>query len=292
MTQGPLRIGELSRRVGVTPELLRAWESRYGLLRPTRTGGGFRLYSDEDVARVRRMQQLLDDGIAASEAARMAQEEEAAAPAAPEAAAIDTPVLHQLSVALTPALDAFDEAQAHWVLDRALGAFRLEAVLSELLLPYLRDLGERWERGEITVAQEHFASTLIRARLLALAQGWDRGAGPRALLACPSGERHDLPLVMFGLALRRHGWRITFLGADTPFDTLLPTAQRLAPDLIVLAATTSESFDGSGDDLRELTQRWQVALAGPGASPQLATALGATVLADDPVACAERVATA
>ena len=101
-----------------------------------------------------------------------------------------------------------------------------------------------WERGEISVAQEHFASNLLRGRLLGLARGWDRGAGPRAVLACPPGERHDLGLVIFGLALRELGWRITFLGADTPPDTVVETVRRLEPEALVLAVTDSARLDG------------------------------------------------
>src|SRR5690242_13227449 len=69
---GVLRIGELSRRVGVSDHVLRAWESRYGLLRPVRSPGGFRLYSDRDEERVRRMQFHLARGLGAAEAARAA----------------------------------------------------------------------------------------------------------------------------------------------------------------------------------------------------------------------------
>ena len=93
-------------------------------------------------------------------------------------------------------------------------------MLRDVVLPYLRDLGERWERGEATVAQEHFASNVLRGRLLGLARGWGRGSGPRAVLACAPGELHDLPLIVFGLVLSARGWVITYLGPDTPISTI------------------------------------------------------------------------
>jgi hypothetical protein len=71
------------------------------------------------------------------------------------------------------------------VLDGLLGTLSVEAVLAEVVLPYLHELGEAWERGEASVAQEHFASALLRGRLLGLARGWGGGSGPHALLACP-----------------------------------------------------------------------------------------------------------
>ncbi len=210
---GHLRIGELSRRTGASVDLLRAWEKRYGLLDPDRSEGGFRLYSDDDVARVRAMQAHLVDGLAAAEAARRALEN-----GGPEAGGGD--LVAQFRRELADALGSFAEGRANAVLDRLLGALSLDAVLVEVVLPYLHELGEAWGRGEASVAQEHFASNVIRGRLFGLARGWGEGAGPHALLACAPLEQHDLALIAFGLALRNRGWRITYLGQDTPLSAL------------------------------------------------------------------------
>jgi MerR family transcriptional regulator, light-induced transcriptional regulator len=239
-----LRIGELARRTGVATELLRAWERRYGLFTPERTAGGYRLYSDDDVQRVRRMRELLGTGLSAAEAARQAASEpSASAEVAPAAAA---------SAELRRALEQFDDAAAHAAFDRLLADYSTRAVLAGVVLPLLRELGEGWERGEISVAQEHFASNLLRGRLLGLARGWDRGSGPRAVLACPPGERHDLGLVIFGLSLRELGWRITFLGADTPPDTIVETVERLGPEALVLAVTDSARLEGLAEAVGRL----------------------------------------
>src|SRR5687767_9495114 len=121
---GYLRIGELARRTGASPELLRAWERRYGLLRPTRSQGGFRLYTAADEARVRRMRDQLARGVAAAEAARLAVDAEAVA-VPPPAAAAPSPPLQEAARELAEALDRFQEEQAHAVLDRLLAAYRL-----------------------------------------------------------------------------------------------------------------------------------------------------------------------
>ena len=97
---------------------------------------------------------------------------------------------------------AFDTTAGQQAFDRLLGVRSLDAALREVVLPVLREVGERWARGEITVAQEHFATELITGRLRGLAREWDHGLGPRAVLACPSGERHDVGLLCCGLALR------------------------------------------------------------------------------------------
>ena len=145
-----LRIGELSRRLGVSAHVLRAWESRYGLLQPVRSAGGFRLYSEADELRVRRMQAHLTHGLSAAEAARAvlgaggAAGADAGRAAGPYRA---PPTAGELSSALRQALDAFDEPAAEAVLYRLLSGLSRPAVLRDFALPYLAELGQRWERG-------------------------------------------------------------------------------------------------------------------------------------------------
>jgi DNA-binding transcriptional MerR regulator len=286
-----LRIGELSRRLGVSDHVLRAWERRYGLLRPMRSPGGFRLYSADDEVRVRRMQDHLADGLSAAEAARAALAEEQVS--VPHVKAIEpTDGLLGGHGALARAMDHMDEAAAHAVLDQLFARFTVETVLRDVVLPYLRTVGERWELGHATVAQEHFASHLLRGRLVSLARGWSNGRGPSALLACPAGEEHDLPLLIFGIVLYRNGWRISYLGANTPLEDVTRTAAELQPDLVVLAAVTPDRFDGTERELSRLARMVPLALAGSGATLAVAQAVGAQLLEDDPVGAAEQIAAA
>jgi DNA-binding transcriptional MerR regulator len=282
-----LRIGELSRRVGVSDHLLRAWESRYGLLRPVRSPGGFRLYSEADQARIRAMQAYLAEGLSAAQAARAALGGGAgAAPGAgPPAAA---PAAGEYLAALGQALDAFDEPAAQAVLDRALAGLSVPAVLRDVVLPYLAGLGERWQRGTASIAMEHFASNLIRGRLAGLARGWGSGHGPQALLACPPGEQHDLALMMFGIVLHHQGWRIGYLGANTPAGELARVAGVSRPDLVVLAAARPQTLEPIQAELTALARRFPLALAGAGATAQFAGEAGARLMAGDPVTEAER----
>jgi DNA-binding transcriptional MerR regulator len=277
--EGVLRIGELSRRVGVSPEVLRAWERRYGVLRPTRTEGGFRLYSTADEERVRRMLSLQQQGLSPAVAARTAVTEDAGAAAPAEA----------LRLALADALNRFDETAANRAFDRGLATLTLDTLLQAVVLTYLADLGDRWSAGLASVAQEHFASNVIRGRLLGLARDWGQGGGPLALLACPPGELHDLGLICFGLALRARGWRIAFLGADTPLDTLLQAATDLRPDLVVLTATTPERFTRIRSGLRELRDASRLAVGGAGATESLVASVRAELLDGDPVSQAARI---
>ena len=283
-----LRIGELSRRAGVSGHVLRAWERRYGLLQPVRSDGGFRLYTEADERRIRQMRDHLARGLSAAEAAQATLQDDAAAgrvaaPGRLPAAA------GELAGALRHAFDAFDEPAAQAILDRLVSDLSVTAVMREIVLPYLAELGDRWERGDASIAQEHFASNLIRGRLAGLARGWGDGSGPRAILACPPGERHDLALMIFGVTLNRQGWRIGYLGADTPVEELTRTAAADPPDLAVLAATLRGALEPLTAELAALARTAPLALAGAGAAPQLAAAVGAQRLASNPVTAAETI---
>jgi DNA-binding transcriptional MerR regulator len=275
-----LRIGEFARRVGVSAAVLRAWERRYGLLEPIRSAGGFRLYTAEDAERVGRMQQGLDQGLSAAEAARAAR----------ASARRSESLFENAAERLLAAIRAYDEAAVHDVLDESFAAFGLEAVLRELILPALTQVGREWEQGTLTVSQEHFASNVIRARLLSLARLWGRGAGPVAVLACAPGEQHDISLLAFGLVLRTHGWRIIFLGADTPITTLAQAAEGTGSALTVLASFDPSRLEAESTRIRRLARKLPLVLSGPGATEQLCTRLGVQRLDGDLITAAHEIA--
>jgi MerR family transcriptional regulator, light-induced transcriptional regulator len=264
----------------VTPELLRAWEQRYGLLRPVRTSGGFRLYGEEDAERVARMRRALEEGLSAAQAARVALA---------AAASLDRPI-EDATAGLMSAIESYDEAAVQTALDDGLAAFGIEAFVRDLILPTLSAVGRGWEQGSVEISQEHFATNLIRGRLLALARLWGRGSGPLALLACAPGEQHDISLLAFGLILRSHGWRILFLGADTPLSTLQLTANKTGPAVIVLVTFDTTLVNAEGAALRRLTRIAPLFLGGPGASPDITGRLRVRRLNGDLIAAAHEVA--
>jgi DNA-binding transcriptional MerR regulator len=280
-----MRIGELSRRTAVSPELLRAWERRYGLLRPRRTDGRTRLYSAADETRVRLMQRYIEDGLAPSEAAEMVTASRLTirpghAIAIPPA---DVRLVHD---EMHASLDRFDETSAQRALERLFSTYSPLTVVRDVMMPYLHEVGDRWAEGHVSVAQEHFATNFLHARLLAFARGWDRGLGPRAVLACARGEQHTFGLISFGVALHQLGWRITYLGADTSVAMIEEAAAHVRPDLVVVSAALPERLAEVVADLAALGERWPTAIAGAGASPALAAAAGARHLDGDPVTIA------
>ncbi|HEU5287433.1 MAG TPA: MerR family transcriptional regulator [Candidatus Limnocylindria bacterium] len=280
-----IRIGELAKRAGVSPELVRAWERRYALLSPRRTEGGYRLYDDDAVSRIRRMRELIAGGMSTAQAADLAK----AGAAAPAVAA---PIPSELTAALAQALRSLDEASAHAAVDRLLSTVTVESFITDAVLPILRDIGERWSVRRTTIGHEHFATTVLRGRLLGLARGWDNGPGPLVALACLPGELHDVGLVAFGIVLSRSGLRVLYLGQDTPLDSVADLAVGQGCVLAVIASVESARFDEHASGLRKLARSLPVAIGGAGANAAIAKRTGARLLPEDPVAAAREIARA
>ncbi|NYG54237.1 MerR family transcriptional regulator [Nocardioides perillae] len=310
MSTGPavgLRIGALAERVGASETVLRVWERRYGLFSPTRTAGGYRLYGPDDERRARAMVEAREQGVPAAQAAAAILAAERRVGARPDAGEPGTdagPAGDALATAPTAATAAsaagwvadllaatarLDHVASHQVVDRALASASVEVVVRDVLLPFLAEVGTGWEEGSVSIEQEHFASDLVRGRLTTLGSGLGAGTGPLVLLACPPGERHDLGLKAFELVALRAGCRTRYLGADTPLASVEAAAARTEPDLVVLSATRAEVLSGVADELRDLAGRHPLALAGAGATPEIAEQVGATLVSGDPVTAARHL---
>jgi methanogenic corrinoid protein MtbC1 len=204
--------------------------------------------------------------------------------------AIPAGELERATRVIRDALDRYDETGAQLALQSILTAHTPISVIRDLIIPYMRDTGERWTAEHITTAQEHFASNFFVARLLALSRGWDHGLGPRALLACGPGDQHTIALIAFGIALHHLGWRITYLGADTPIDMTAAAAAQLQPDLITLSISTN-NHPPAQQLHRLLSSSWPLALAGPGTTFQHADQSGARHIAEDPITASLTITT-
>lgn len=274
--EGPgLRIGELARRGGVPPATLRAWERRYGILEPKRTEAGYRIYGADDERRLLEMVDLITRGIAPAEAADRVKRKSGSAAATPEAVAGTPP--KELITQLLQMVEEFDEAGAQSLIDRAVSGYSLPALITEIVLPLLHETGERWRDGTMTVAHEHFASNLVRGRLLAIARGWGGGIGPLALLVCPPADEHDIGLACFGLMLRERGWRVAFLGAKTPIETVKETVQQIEPAVAVMALTAPDAARAIAD-AGPLELGCPLVIAGSEATPEIAERLQVELL--------------
>ena len=229
-------VSAAARATGVTEDRLRTWERRYGVPAPPRTGSGRRLYGEADLAVIRRMAALMDSGLSAASAAAAVHEQ--------------PPAAVQLPVELDPRCEALVQA-AHLLDDtllldllaageRALG---VEAALDHIVLPALIEAGRRWERGGLTVAQEHLLSEAIRTWLVfhSYQIGDPEPDAPRLLVGCPEDERHDLGAFALALLLRLHGMRVTYVGADVPTAALVDAVQTVPFDAVCLSVTAATS---------------------------------------------------
>ncbi len=237
-----LRIGEVSRRTGVGVPTLRAWERRYGLLSPARTDGGHRLYRERDVAHVRAMQRLLDDGWSAGAAARQVLREPPAAtgPVAPEPTAADREAAAVLVTRLEDAIDAFDAGAADEALDDVLARLEVPRALDEVVLPVLRRVGDGWEDDPRVIAREHFATNTLRPRLQRLLRTSGRRGTRTLLAAAPEHEEHDLGLLAGAVVAAGAGWGVHYLGPRTPVEAMQRAVADLRPDVVLIGAVSRD----------------------------------------------------
>ncbi len=234
---------------GLSPETLRAWERRYGLLKPKRSPGGHRLYSQYDIDMLQWLVARQKEGLSISRAVEMwrSLEKEGQDPLqqhhAPQIAVeAGGTTLDDLRKSWVEGCMAFDEQSAEQALAQAFAIAAPEVVCTEVLQKGLADIGERWYQGEISVQQEHFASALAMRRIDALI-----AAAPpatrlgRLLAANPPGEEHDFGLLLITYLLRRRGWEVVYLGANVPLARLDATLEITTPRLVLSVAQTLNS---------------------------------------------------
>jgi DNA-binding transcriptional MerR regulator len=243
------RIQRVSQITGIAPATLRAWERRYRLVDPERTAKGYRLYTEDDVARLRRVKDLMDGGLKIGEAVELVRR---TAPALlPPHADAEGP-LEELRTGLRGALLAMDRAGALRVWERLAHVSPVRRV-DEVLLPLMAQLGDLWAERHASVAQEHFASAFVRERLVLMREEMEEAgaAGPLAVCAGPPGDLHEFGLMATALHLLARGWRIVYLGLDVPLDDLRAVLQEQRPALLCVSVITPLA----PDCFRELTRR-------------------------------------
>ncbi len=233
---------------GVNPITLRAWERRYGLIRPTRTDSGHRLYTREQIEQIQRVLALLEKGIPISQVRQVI--EARAQAAAPAATAGPWPAYRERMVS---AITRFDENALEDTYNEALALHPTDLVTRRLLLPLLEELGERWASAEGSVAEEHFFGVYLRNKLGARFHHRARGnTGPKLLIACLPGELHEIGALLFALAVQELGYRIVLLGANMPLGDLPVVVRRAAIDAIVLSGSVTPAPELLTADLPRL----------------------------------------
>ena len=228
-----LPIRTISSLTGVNAITLRAWERRYGLIRPQRTAKGHRLYTHQHVELIRRVLALVDGGVPISRVGALLEADPDARRAAP-----DRGPWADYVERMAAAIVRFDEPELDRVQDEALSVHPMEQVTRHAILPLLVRLGERWKKVAGAIAEEHFFAMYLRSKLGARLQHRMRyAAGPRIMAACAPGEQHEIGLLLFALEAHAAGLRTVLLGADTPLDDIAIAQQRSRSDAIVISSS-------------------------------------------------------
>lgn len=291
------------RETGLTADVLRVWERRYGLPRPQRTAGRHRLYSDYDIATVKWLKNRQAEGFSISRAAQLWKELMAAGKNPLEDAihvkTSSTPAqtdgmsMELLREQWLEGCLSFDTVKAEEALNQAFALFPVEMVCDTILRKGLNTIGEQWYLGRISVQQEHFASSLAIRRLETLISATPQATlSKTVLVGCPPGEMHTFPVLLLSLFLQRAGINVVYLGADVPIAQLDAALDTIQPDLVVLSAqqlVTAANLSSAVLAVRE----WGVPMAYGGLIfnqvPELRKHVSAAFLGEDLETAVEKV---
>ena len=248
--QGLFSIGAVSSLTGVNSVTLRAWERRYGLIKPSRTESGHRLYSDKDIEQIRRILGFLNEGVAISrikEALKLSSNIET------QTDIEDLNRWNKYQAEMLRGVHIFDEGLLNDTYHEALSLHSVDVVAKKLLLPLLEKLGQRWMNVSTGVAEEHFFSSFMRNRLGARFHHLNKlKTGSLLVAACVEGEKHEFGLLLFSLYAHSLGYRIILLGADMPLTQLAEVVNRSNSDGIVLSVTVEPEYPQFIKGLKQL----------------------------------------
>jgi len=283
----PIRV--IAELTGVPAATLRAWERRYGLLKPRRTPKGHRVYDARDLETVRRVVRLLDRNHPISRAAEMV-----ARGAEPEQVADEESPWAGLRRRLLRAVEAFDEGRLDALYNEALSLYPVDLVSVNLLGPVLEVLGERWQGRERGIAEEHFFTAYLRNKIGARMHHAAGGNGRRLLLACLPDERHELGLLLFSLSLLARGYRVLYLGPDLPLEQVRAVSEAVQPAGVLLSGSVAGAGGVTASALKTVSRALEApVMIGGYASdrdPEAWRAAGVTPLGSDYAEALERLA--
>ncbi|MGM7702535.1 MerR family transcriptional regulator [Pseudalkalibacillus sp. Hm43] len=266
-----------SRKTGIEPVTIRAWERRYGVIEPKRTDAGFRLYTDGDIADLKWLKhQVEEEGLSISQAAKQLKQRKQ------ELYTVSTqnigkttvhlndsiPALNELAEKLHHAIDTFDVERADQLLETGFSMYPFDDLFHHVLTPLMHRIGDEWEEGTFSVAQEHFASHLFRQRLYQFFKVFSTNPNlPNALALCPPGENHEIGLLLFSLFLKRKGVGVIYLGANTPTQGLEKIIVENDIHIVFFSLTRSENTDALKNLILQLAEQFpelNIVLGGQG----------------------------
>lgn len=253
------RIRTVAEMTGIPRNTLIAWERRYGVVRPTRHENGYRSYSDDDVSRLLRIKNAQAAGLKLSEAVALLEAKEGNSPqlyltvpvVEPRPLPTAEQLLARLKDDLVHCLIQYDKEGAHRIIAQ-LAPIPFNQRLEAVYFPALRDIGDRWERGDISVVQEHYASSVLRAHFASLlvAVGPSSSRAPHAACTTFPEDLHELSALALSIQLSLDGHRVSYLGPNLPAREVAKFVRQLAPRLVcvsVVLPVSAESLQSYAD---------------------------------------------
>lgn len=265
------RIHIVAKLTGLSKDVIRVWERRFGLLKPTRGANRYRNYSDEDVALLRYLKEQLDAGGSIGELSKLGREEllSRARASAPQISFVDntfTRLLRELLSTLNP----IDRVTFEKRLNGAVAVVPFEEALHGILLPLQEQVGQLWHEGHVNVAIEHYVTKQIQQKIFsAMNQLPVAEFGTKVVVACPPGEEHDIAALAVAYRCRVRGCRVYYLGANVPIASLTKLCGTVRPDLTIISFPLALSNDKATELIQALTREViptsRVAVGGHGA---------------------------
>jgi DNA-binding transcriptional MerR regulator/methylmalonyl-CoA mutase cobalamin-binding subunit len=242
------RIGAVTRLTGLSADVVRVWERRYGAIRPQRSEGGSRLYSDADVARLRRLRQAVEKGHSIGQVARLSEDD--LDQIVSDARRADVPDPYKASrERFLEAIERLDVVGADLELSRAATLYPPRPLVKNIVAPILYEVGERWAHREMGVAQEHVSSWLLRNLLSSLFRLYPpTDSAETIVLATPAGERHEFGILLAALLAATRGWRVVYVGADVPAADVAHAVRLSKSKLLALSVVNA----GTAETMAEL----------------------------------------
>jgi DNA-binding transcriptional MerR regulator len=250
------RIHRVSKLTGLSKDVIRVWERRFGLLKPTRGANRYRNYSDEDVMMLRYLKEQLDGGASIGELAKLGREElvTRARASAPRAAVVEN-MFGRLLRELVSTLNPLDRVTFERRLNGAVAVVPFDEALQGILLPLQEQVGQLWHDGHVGIAVEHYVTSQIQQKIFsAMNQLPVAEFGASVVVACPPGEEHDIAALAVAYQCRVRGCRVYYLGANVPIAALVKLCREVKPDLTILSFPIVRSEDKVTELIQALVQ--------------------------------------
>ncbi len=251
-----------ARRAGLSAHVIRMWERRYGAVSPGRTDSNRRLYSDGDIERLMLLRRATEAGESIGQIADMEDEDlrKMALSASSIPAMTDEPGREVRSAqeyldSCLEAIEAFDAPLLQNRLTDASLSLGRQALLDQLLHPLLEQIGARWNDGRIRVSHEHLASAVVRSLLGALtASSPVDERAPVLVATTPAGHLHEFGALMAAVTAASVGWRVVYLGPNTPAENIAGAARDSRASAVALSLIYPPDDPRIGEELRRLGQ--------------------------------------